>query len=68
MTTLNDKLLIVGGATPSNKIVNKVIFLDNGHWKDYSEMPTCRYYSTAAGYQSLLIVLGEAIWIEGESK
>ena len=42
----------------NNEVVKKVLVLNGGQWKDYSEMPTARYAATAAGYHSMLIVVG----------
>ena len=58
MTTLNDKLVIAGGATKSNEVIKKVLILDAGQWRDFSEMPTARLSATAIGYYSMLIVVG----------
>ena len=58
MTVLDDKLIIAGGETKSDEVTNKVLVLDRGQWKDFNEMPTARECATAAGYQSLLIVIG----------
>ena len=66
MTVLDDKLVIAGGATKNNETVKKVLFLDAGEWKDYSEMPTARHSATAVGYHSMLIVVGGRSKVEGE--
>ena len=58
MTVLDDKLVTAGGATKNDEVVNKVLVLNVGQWKDYSEMPTARYSATAVGYNSMLIVVG----------
>ena len=58
MTVLDDKLVTAGGATKSDETVKKVLVLDAGQWKDYSEMPTARCNPTAVGYHSMLIVIG----------
>jgi len=65
MTALDDKLVTVGGMT-KNKVVKKVLFHNTGKWKDYSEMPTARFHSTAVGYHSMLIVVGGGIKVEGK--
>jgi len=66
MTVLDDKLVIVGGATRNYEVVKKVLVLNAGQWKDYSEMPTARIHSTAVGYHSMLIVVGGLIKVEGK--
>ena len=66
MTVLDDKLVTAGGATKNNEIVKKLLVLNAGQWKDYSEMPTARYSATAVGYHSMLIVVGGVIKVEGK--
>ena len=66
MTVLDNKLVTAGGATKDNESVKKVVFLNAGQWKDYSEMPTARYCATAVGYCSMLIVVGGTSEVEGE--
>ena len=58
MTVLDDKLLIIGGATRSDNVTNAILALDAGEWNKYSEMPTARYGAIAAAHQSILIVAG----------
>ena len=64
MTVLDDKLVIAGGRTKSNEVVKKVLMLNGGQWKDYSEMPTARYSATAVGYHSMLIVAGGGVKVK----
>ena len=66
MTVLDDKLVTVGGTTKNNEVVKKVLVLNDGQWKEYSELPTARYTATAVGYHSMLIVVGGAINVEGK--
>ena len=66
MTVLNDKLVIAGGTTKNADFVKKVLVLNTGQWKDYSEMPTARYCATAVGYNSMLIVVGGGIKVKGK--
>ena len=66
MTVLDDKLVTVGGRTKNDEVVKKVLVLNAGQWKDYSEMPTARYHATAVGYHSTLIVVGGGIKVEGK--
>ena len=66
MTVLDDKLVTAGGATKSNGIVKKLLVLNAGQWKDYSEMPTAKCLATAVGYHSMLIVVGGGIKVEGK--
>ena len=66
MTVLNDKLVTAGGATKNYEVVKKVLVLNAGQWKDYSEMPTARYCATGVGYHSMLIVVGGHAKVEGE--
>ena len=58
MTVLDDKLVIAGGATKNDEIIKKVLVLNAGEWRDFSEMPTARVSATAVGYHSMLIVVG----------
>ena len=66
LTVLDDKLVIAGGITKNVEIVKKVLVLNAGQWKDYSEMPTARSCATAVGYHSMLIVVGGIIMVEGK--
>ena len=66
MTVLDNKLITAGGGTKYNEVVKKVLVLNAGQWKDYSEMPTARYCATAVGYHSMLIVVGGGIMVEGK--
>ena len=66
MTVLDNKLITAGGATKNNEVVNKVLVLNAGQWKDYSEMPTARCYATAVGYHSTYVNC--SWWIKVESK
>ena len=58
LAVLMNKLIIIGGMTRKEKVINKVLELDSGKWKDFTEMPTARYFVTAASHQSVLIVIG----------
>ena len=64
MTVLDDSLVTVGGKTKNDEVVKKILVLDIGQWKDYSEMPTARFSPTAVGYHSMLIVVGGGSKIE----
>ena len=66
MTVLDDKLVTAGGSTKNDEAVKKVLFLNAGQWKDYSEMPTAKCHATAVGYHSILIVVDGKIKVEGE--
>ena len=66
LTVLDDKLVTAGGATKNDEDVKKVLVLNAGQWKDYSEMPTARSCATAVGYHSMLIVVGGVIKLEGK--
>ena len=66
MTILDDKLVIAGGITKNDEVVKKVLVLNTGQWKDYSEMPIARYTASAVGYHSMLIVAGGGIKVEGK--
>ena len=68
MTVLDDKLVTAGGTTKNNEVVKKVLVLNAGQWKDYSQMPTARYSATAIGYHSMLIVAGGVIKLQLEGK
>jgi len=59
LTVLADKLLIVGGfSTATDKPTKKVVILQEGEWKDYTEMSTKRYCAVAVSYQTMMIVMG----------
>ena len=66
MTVLDNKLIIAGGITKDDEVVKKVLVLNAGQWKDYSEMPTARVWATAVGYHSMLIVVGGVIEVEDD--
>ena len=66
MTVLDDKLVTAGGTTKNDDVVKKVLVLNAGEWKDYSEMTTARCHATAVGYHSMLIVVGGGIKVEGK--
>ena len=66
MTVLDDELVTAGGTTKNGEIVKKVLVLNAGQWKDYSEMPTARYGATAVGYHSMLIVVGGGMKLESK--
>ena len=65
-TVLDDKLVTAGGITKKDEVVKKILVLNAGQWKDYSEMPTARYCATAVGYHSMLIMVGGGIMVEGK--
>ena len=65
MTSLDDKLFIAGGASKHNHVVGQVLYLHDGQWKHYSEMPTARYSATAVGYHLKLIVIGGGTKMDG---
>ena len=59
MTVLVNKLIIVGGmVSSSSKATNKLLILQSGQWKDYSQMPTARFFASAVSHQSMMIVMG----------
>ena len=58
MAVLLNKLVIAGGASKNKEVVKKILVLNGGQWKYFSEMPTARFYATAIGYHSMLIVVG----------
>ena len=59
MTVLVDKLIVVGGIVEiSSKETNKLLTLQSGKWKDYSQMPTARFSASAVSHQSIMIVMG----------
>ena len=57
MTVLVDKLIIVGGLGRV-MITNKLLVLEQGQWKDYTQMPTARMCPSVVSHQSLMIVMG----------
>ena len=66
MTVLDDKLVTAGGSTKNGEVVKKVLVLNAGQWKDYSEMSTARCHVTTVGYHSMLIVVGGVTKVEDE--
>ena len=66
MTVLDDELVTAGGVTKNDEFVKKILVLNAGQWKVYSEMPTARSSATAVGYHFMLIVVGGLIGMEGE--
>ena len=58
MTTLDDKLLIAGGADKSDKKTNQIVTMDAGQLKNYTKMITARSHATATGHQGMLIITG----------
>ncbi|MCY3930043.1 MAG: hypothetical protein OXG81_17415 [Acidobacteria bacterium] len=66
MTVLDDKLVTAGGTTKNDEVVKKVLVLNAGQWKDYSEMPTARCHATAVACHSMLIVVGGTTIVEDE--
>jgi len=66
MTVLDDKLVTVGGGSKSYESTNKILVLDAGRWKDYSEMPTARCCATAVGYHSMLMIIGGKAKMNGK--
>ena len=66
MTVLDDKLVTAGGTTKNDEVVKKVLVLNAGQWKDYSEMTTARSRATAVGYHSMLIVVGGTVRVESK--
>ena len=59
ITVLMGKIVVVGGFTRSDEATtNKVLILESGQWKDYTQIPTARVGSTAISHQSRMIVMG----------
>ena len=59
MTVLVDKLIIIGGTSRiTDKITNKLLVLEHGQWKDYTQMPTARKNTSVVSYQAMMIVMG----------
>ena len=59
ITVLADKLIIVGGLIKGSlEVTNKLLVLENGQWKDYTQMPTVRGCVSAISHQSMMIVMG----------
>ena len=58
MTTLNNKLLIVGGEDKSHKRTNQILTMDAGWLKHYTKMIIARSHATATGHQGMLILTG----------
>jgi len=55
LTVLTGKVVIVGGYNRNGKVTNKILVLESGQWKDYTEM---RCEVTAISHQQMLIVMG----------
>jgi len=58
ITVLTGKIIIVGGFTIRDGVTNKVLLLESGQWKTYTEMPTARCQVTAVSHLSTLLVMG----------
>ena len=58
MTTLNNKLVTVGGEDRSHKMTNQILTIDAGQLKKYTKMIVARSHATAAGHQGMLIITG----------
>ena len=58
MTTLNNKLLIVGGRDKDDHTTNELLTMDDSQLKNYTKMITARSFGTATGHQGILIVTG----------
>ena len=58
MTKLNNKLLTAGGQDNSIKVTNKILTMDDGQLKNYTNMTTARSSAAAAGHQGMLIITG----------
>jgi len=58
MTTLNNKLITVGGKDRGYKVTNIMFLLDGDQLNEYTVMTSPRYYTTAAGHQETLIIVG----------
>jgi len=58
IAVLTGKVLIVGGTTKMYHVTNKVLVLESGQWRDYTEMASKRRNATAVSHQSMMIVMG----------
>ena len=58
ITTLNDKLLTVGGVDENYKATNHILTMDADQFQNYTNMITARSWATAVGYQGMLIITG----------
>jgi len=58
ITVLTSKLVIVGGVTRNHRTTNKILAMEKGQWKEYTEMPTARWGVTAISRKSMMIVMG----------
>ena len=69
MTVLKDELVIAGGATTKDEVLNDISVLNTaaGQWKPFNKMPNARYSATAVGYQSMLIIAGGVMPAQGNA-
>ena len=58
MTTLNNRLVTVGGEDNSGKKTNQILTMDADQLKIYSKMMTIKSCTTAAGHKEVLIIMG----------
>ena len=58
LVVLKKKLLIVGGKDRSNSFPKKVLALENGEWKDFTEMSYPRAIVGVVSHCSMMIVFG----------
>ena len=57
---------MINWSVVSDNEVNKILVLDAGRWKGYSEMQTARSCATAVGYHSMLMVIGGLAKVDGK--
>jgi len=59
VTVLTGKVVIVGRITTrDDEVTNKVLVLESGQWKNYTEIPTARGAVAAVSHQSMMTVMG----------
>ena len=70
MAVLKDELVIAGGATANDEVLNDISILnpETREWKSYNKMPNARYNATAVGYRSMLIIVGGVMPTKGVFK
>ena len=53
VTVLDNILIIAGGMAMSGEATNNVLVLEEGAWKNFSIMPTARYWSAKGKWITL---------------
>ena len=64
LTSLNNRLLIVGGKNHNGKVTNKIFTMSNNLLKKFTIMKRPRCCATAVGHQMVLLIVGGKVGVE----